>query len=232
VFCQVRILWLAAPVALLFLARIAPPLRKPALVSAAGMTVALVLGSAGADLRLAARQDAAAAPSRGGVVQRMKSAGPAYNRVAAYVTSLNMVAHRPLLGFGFGARTFRDSREGYYASCCGVSWTWAVECDVPHNEILNVLVLTGALGLLAYLGLLQALWRLLWSRCTTVADGSQRGLASAVLAAFVLLAITAQLHDIMYLSAPQVVFFFLAGLATPAAPEPNARTLPPRRGAS
>lgn len=230
VFGQVRIVWLATPAALLFLGKIAPSLRKPALVTAAGIGTALVLGSTGMDLRFVAGRGGAAARSQDGVLERLKSKGPAYNRVAVYATSLNMVAHRPLLGFGFGASTFRMSRDDYYASCCGVSWKWAIECAVPHNEILNVLVLTGSVGLIAYLGLLQALWRLLWSRRTAAVDGFQRALASSVLAAFVLLAITAQLHDIMYLSALQVVFFFLAGLAAPASSWTNERTSKPRRG--
>jgi O-antigen ligase len=228
---QVRIVWLALPAALLYLAAIAPAVRSSALIASGGILAVLALAAAGIDLRWAAREGGATLQPRGSVLERIGEANPVYNRVAVYVTALNMIVHRPVLGFGFGARQFETSRGEYYASCCGVSWEWAAECAVPHNEILNELVLMGAVGLLAYLGLLRALWRLLASRRASAEASSQRALAACVQAVFVLLAITAQLHDVMYLSEVQVLFFFLAGLAVPAACTTDERTSV-RRGAT
>ena len=140
-----------------------------------------------------------------------------------------MIAHRPLVGFGFGAHTFEMSRAPYYASCCGVSPEWAVACVVPHNEVLNVLVLMGAAGLLVCVVLLRELWRQLAAGRAS-ADPLQATLAACVLADFIMLIVTGQLHDVMYLYVAQVVFFFLAGLVAsrvlqpePAAPVPGER---------
>jgi O-antigen ligase len=100
-----------------------------------------------------------------------------------------------------------------------VSPAWAESCAVPHNELLNALVLLGAVGLAVYLGLLRELWRLLSSARAT-SDARAATLAAAAQSCFVLLAITGMFHDLMYQSPVLVPFFFLAGLAAPAkAPE-------------
>lgn len=211
VLSQVRIVWLALPAALFYLAATHAPARRPALVVGVGVLAAVMLAWLGVDLGALAGPEGAAAQRS--VAERLAEAGPAYNRIAVWATGLNMVVHRPLFGFGFGARTFLDARQDYYTSCCGVDWRWAVECHVPHNELLNVLILLGAVGLLVYLGLLRELWRLLSSGRSASADSFLVALAAGVQATFLLLVLVGQLHDVMYFAAVQVVFFFLAGCA-------------------
>ena len=89
-----------------------------------------------------------------------------------------------------------------------------MKCAVPHNEVLNLLVLMGVVGLVVYLGLLRVVWRLLSFARTSAAGRGALALAAALqAAAVVMLVISAQLHDMMYLSVVQVIFFFLVGLA-------------------
>lgn len=216
ILAQTRVVWLAVPAALAYFAAVCPPARRPALAMAAGLVAALVLAAAGVDHRLIASANGAASSPRGTIGERIQQAEPMYHRVAVWGTALNMIGHRPVFGFGFGARTFVASREGYYASCCGVAPEWAIPCAVPHNEALNVLVLLGVAGLVIYVGLLWSLWRLLSAHAAD-SRSLHATLAIGVQVAFVILVFCAQMHDVMYYAALQVLFFFLAGLATPAA---------------
>lgn len=226
---QLRAVWIAVPLALLYFAALCLPARKSAVAVVAGILGAIVLSTAGLDLRLIAGPNGAVLQPSGSVSERIAGTESIYNRVAVWGTALNMIVHRPLFGFGFGARTFQTFRGDYYASCCGVSPEWAIPCAVPHNEVLNVLVLLGAVGLVAYLGLLRELWRLLSAHAADTAP-AHATLAASVQAGLIVLVITALLHDVMYLSAVQVLFFFFAGLATPASPARSAHTASAVRG--
>jgi hypothetical protein len=70
----------------------------------------------------------------------------------------------------------------------------------------------GAVGLLAYLALVRASWQLLSAAARHDGDPLRADLALFIQAAFVVLAISAQVHDIMYVSDAQIVFFFLMGI--------------------
>jgi O-antigen ligase len=216
VLSRVRITWVALPIALLYLAAVDPPARRSAVAVSAALFATIALAFAGLDLHQLALPNGALAQPAAGVAERIADSEPMYNRVAVYATALNMIVHRPLLGFGVGARTFMDSRAPYYASCCGVSWEWAVPCAVPHNEVLNLLVLMGVVGLLAYLLLVSKLWRLLAARRRACPGTPRASLAACAQASFIVLAITAQLHDVMYFFSVQVLFFLVAGLVTQA----------------
>lgn len=211
---QTRVVWIGVPVALIYFAIVCRRVRRPALTMAVAMVAAVALSAVGIDQRVIASTNGAAAQPRGTTSERIGNREPMYHRVAVWGTALNMVAHRPLVGFGFGARTFVSARDPYYASCCGVSAEWAVPCAVPHNEILNLLVLMGATGLFAYGALLFALWQLL---ATEAADSV---IARAAQVGLIVLVLAAQAHDVMYLEAVQVLFFFIAGLAVPVLSTP------------
>jgi O-antigen ligase len=210
---QVRIVWAALPIGLLYLAAVSRPMRRTACLGALGFVVLVGVAAIGLDLSLIAGPNGALRRPGGAVGERLTDDGPVFNRVAVYSTALNMVAHRPLLGFGFGAHTFESERADYYASCCGVPWQSAVECAVPHNELLNQLVLLGAVGLAAYLVLMATLWRTLGG--ADAGGALAAALVAAVQTAFIMLAITAQLHDVMYLVDMQPIFFFFAGVIEP-----------------
>lgn len=225
-FSQLRIVWIALPLALLYLAAVNPPLRRHAAVAAIALVALVALATVGVDLRRFAGPDGAVRQKHGSVADRLIDEEPIFNRVAVYATALNMIVHRPLLGFGFGAHTFQTSREPYYASCCGVSPEWAVPCAVPHNEVLNLLVLVGLVGLVAYIAFIGELWRHLSRRRRAAVDAPTVTAIAAVQAGLVMLIVAAQLHDVMYLPAVQVVFFFFAGLVLPAGTEAEAARQP------
>ncbi len=216
-FSRLRVIWMALPLALLYLAAVNPPIRRQALLAALALLTVIALAALDIDLGRFAEPTGAVVQRGSSVAERMMDGEPIFNRVAVYATALNMIAHRPLLGFGFGAHTFQTARDPYLTSCCGVSPDWAAPCAVPHNEVLNVLVLVGLVGLLAYGALIAELWRHMSQRRRATADAPTATAVAAVQACLVMLILAAQLHDVMYLTAVQVVFFFFAGLVLPAA---------------
>ncbi len=199
VFSKARVVWLAVPAAMMFLSRRCRPIRP--------LAAALIVGLAGQILLLRAFE-------RAGVSERITDIDSLYCRIAAVATAINMIVHKPMVGFGFGLGTFSNNREAYATAWGDVSLqrvTWTAH---PHNEFLNVLVLTGIVGLVIYLVLLWAVWQLLsrqqadaWTR---TAPGSE--LAAFVQAGFVLILIAAQFHDVMYMSYLQTLFFFVLGI--------------------
>lgn len=132
-----------------------------------------------------------------------------------------MIAHKPLFGFGVGLLTFQQYKPGYYASWGAVSSEWAVYPHDPHNDVLNVLVLMGVIGLAAYLLLLWTSWQLLWDNQIRWRWSNPSGaeLATVVQAVFLILIVGGLSHSLMYVSYPQVLLFFLLGMV---AREPDA----------
>jgi len=204
VFSKGRGVWLALPLALGFVALKYPRARRLAVV------VGLALVSEVLLLRT----------SRvGGVSERLSELNPLYNRIAAYVTATNMIVHKPIFGFGFGTSTFRTNKASYQNGWGPFSdeWVsrWVRYPGVPHNEFLHILVLTGVIGLGAYLSLLWAIWRQL-SVCTATRAGGDRlgpGLAVLVQASWIVVLINALFMDVMYLSSTLILFYFLLGIA-------------------
>lgn len=209
---QLRVAWLAVPVALLWLALVCVPIRRLALIVAAGFSLLVALALVGIDLRLLAGSGGALQQRNASVRERLEDAEPTYNRVAVYATALNMIRHRPWLGYGFGGRTFVRERDPFFTSCCGVSPEWAVTCQVPHNEVLNLLVLMGIAGLAAFVAMIVVLWRRLTAVRRSGLDGPIP-LAAAAQAGILVLLVMGQLHDVMYLYTAQTLLFFTAGLA-------------------
>lgn len=74
---------------------------------------------------------------------------------------LDVAAARPLLGYGYGSRILpRVGEQQIPAS--DSDHDWAVQHHA-HNVFINIVVQTGLLGLLCFLGLLYGLWRLLFA---------------------------------------------------------------------
>ncbi len=90
---------------------------------------------------------------------RLMDPVPVYNRIALWGTAANMVAHRPLTGFGFGQRTFREERADYFVRVGDVPPNYAYSLGATHNEYLHILVTTGLLGFVPYVTMLALLWR-------------------------------------------------------------------------
>jgi O-antigen ligase len=198
---KTRAVWIALPAALLV-----PFMRYPRSRLLAALLVA--------DLALQVLLAPAVGLDPWGLRQRLIQPEPVYDRVAVSATASNMIEHRPLFGFGFGMFTFQDDKADYYASWGGISPQWAVYPNSPHNDFLNVLVLMGVFGLLAYVALLLTSWQLLWrtqARWRQINPFAAE-LATFVHAAFLVLLVTGQFHAVMYMSFAQVLFFFLLGI--------------------
>lgn len=81
------------------------------------------------------------------------------NRVALYVTSVNMIIHNALFGIGLGASSFFQAAPEYMISFGWVQANWMIGVGVPHNEFLFVAVSSGIPALVLYL--------FIFGRCAT-----------------------------------------------------------------
>jgi len=204
VFSKGRAVWLAVPLVLGFVSLKYPRARR----------LAVVVG-----LTLLAEVLLLRTNRVGGVSERLSEVNPLYNRIAAYVTATNMIIHKPIFGFGFGMSTFRTNKASYQTGWGPLSNEWVARWvrypGVPHDEFLHVLVLTGAIGLGAYLSLLWVIWRQL-SACTAARAGAAAlapGLVVLVQASLIVVLINALFMDVMYLSSMLILFYFLLGIA-------------------
>ncbi len=90
---------------------------------------------------------------------RLADPVPVYNRVALWGTAVNMVIHRPLAGFGFGERTYREERGPYFVKVGDVPPDYAYSLGATHNEYFNILVMLGLLGFIPFASILVLCWR-------------------------------------------------------------------------
>ena len=93
------------------------------------------------------------------VRSRLMDPVPIYNRIALWGTAANMVIHKPVTGFGFGQRTFREERAGYFVTIGNVPPDYAFSLGATHNEYFNILVMTGLLGFVPFAAVLVMCWR-------------------------------------------------------------------------
>jgi len=90
---------------------------------------------------------------------RLMDPVPIYNRIALWGTAANMVVHKPVTGFGFGQRTYREERSEYLVRIGDVPPDYAYSLGATHNEYLNILVTTGLLGFVPFAAILVMCWR-------------------------------------------------------------------------
>jgi len=204
---KTRSVWLALPIAMLI-----PILRYPRGRLLAAAIVALLA----AQVLLVPRLGL----DFWGLRTRLTQVNQIHDRVAVTATATNMIQHRPLFGFGVGMFTFNADKASYYASWGAVSTKSAVYPNSPHNDLLNVVVMMGVIGLLAYAALLAAIVWLLWRR---PAPGGPRtafaaDLAAAVQAIFLIVIVNGLFHSVMHMAYVQTLLFFLLGMVahTPA----------------
>jgi O-antigen ligase len=215
VFSKARAVWIGIGAALLVAAARCPRLRWPAGAIVIAMLGQIALAFLPSVTPTTTTTTAARSAS---MRERVTEVDSLFNRVAIYVTDVNMIAQRPLFGFGFGLSTFAEHRADHAASCCGVPVRYADDCLVPHNEVVNVLILMGAVGLLAYLVVVWRVWSLL-AAATRSTDSTRAGLALCALTIFVMLVVVGQTHDLMYLGYVNLLFLFMFGMV--AASEPG-----------
>jgi O-antigen ligase len=204
---KTRAVWIALPLALLLLFVRYRRIRLLAGVLTAAVVVQVLLAPAvGVDPL--------------GLEERLTQVQQVYDRVAVSATASNMAEHRPVFGFGFGSQTFQDDKANYYAAWGGVSPQAAAYPNNPHNDFLNVVVLMGVLGLIPFVALLWTSWQLLGSTAVRRQHSNPftSQLARFTQSVFVILIVAGQFHAVMYMSYPQVLFFFLLGIVASGPP--------------
>ena len=148
--------------------------------------------------------------------QRMMNPVPIYNRLAAWAAAVNMSVQNPL-GVGLSRNGFGDAKDAYFVTFGPVSSLWAGEVNVPHNEFLNILALTGVVGLWLYLTVLVRMYKLLldiWRRPALPLP--VRTLALYAAAALVGVAVNGFFVDISKFNYLYTMLFSLAGVASVA----------------
>lgn len=88
--------------------------------------------------------------SSASVMERLTELSPIYNRLALYVTSVNMGLQNLLFGIGFGVRAFANAAPDYMISFGGVQANWMIGVAVPHNEFLHIWVTCGLPALVIF----------------------------------------------------------------------------------
>lgn len=194
-----RAVWLSVPLVFVLIFAKVPRLRK---LIGIGAVIGVVAG-----LLLV---PVIANPSDLG--RRLGSSEEYYNRMALWGTALNMIAHGPLVGYGFGAHTFLHHKPDFYMPLAGVSAVWAAWPSVPHNELLHSAVLAGVFGVAGCVLLYASLWRSLGSAGRAATPGARRDLAPFVQAGLLAMIVNALFLDMMFLPYVLLLCFFLAGL--------------------
>ncbi|MEQ8234323.1 MAG: O-antigen ligase family protein, partial [Gammaproteobacteria bacterium] len=145
--------------------------------------------------------------------QRIVELSPIYNRLTAYATALNALAHHPFYGMGFTDLAFQYAKDRYISDAGPISSFWVLNVGVPHNEFLFIALLTGVPGLTLYLLALGHVHGAL-ARLRRAAGGALAGrlalYADAVVIVFV---VNALLIDFGLLNYFTIMMYFLAGTA-------------------
>jgi O-antigen ligase len=137
-----------------------------------------------------------------------------FNRIALYATAANVFVHNPFVGVGFGADSFVQNRAAYFASFGPVTAQWAADVGPPHNELLNILLMTGLAGGIPYVLLWVAALKLTRRFEASVSGAASFGeeLAVYVRAAAVIVLVNALFADVIFFTYLLTLFFFLLGV--------------------
>ena len=197
---ETRAAWLACAVAVVLLVRFLPDdqqLRRRWVtlgVVCAGVTGVLALTHA--QVHLAQRALSIVDP------QHLSLQG----RLFVWKSVLPLIAHRPILGWGFSALAAQHpgaATPAYFR----IFGDYVV--DAEHNELLHITFAAGLLGLAAYLWIWGGVFRSAWTQISTSsADGQLRlGVAISMVTYFI------WLHTGWGMVGPANVFWVLAGAA-------------------
>lgn len=157
--------------------------------------------------------------------QRLTELTPIYNRLALWSTAANMIAHNPVLGVGFGYRTFNDRKREYLVSFGPAALgKYALEPGVPHNEFLHVFAMMGVFGFASYIMVYLSALRLTrrWARAPSATGGLRPRLAiylQGMLAIFVVGGMFSEMWTFRYLL---TLIFFMLGILASSPPQADA----------
>lgn len=146
VLAKTRVIWLGVAVGLAVAAWYEPRLRRHLI--AAGLVATLGLMAAWPLLEKTEF-----------IRGRVLDMTPIYTRVVTTATTLNMFAHSPLFGYGFGRYTYDSEKWAYVTGIGSLPSYFAYPTGVPHNEYMHVLVLLGLVGFVPYIAILVLAWR-------------------------------------------------------------------------
>lgn len=144
---------------------------------------------------------------------RLAEVSPIYNRLTAYATSLNALAHHPFFGMGFTDLAFERAKAGYISDAGPISAYWVTNVGVPHNEFLYIALLTGLPGLGLYLVALAHMHAALTRIRRRASEPVARMFALYANAVILVYAVNAMLIDFGLLNYFTTMLYFLVGTA-------------------
>ena len=151
----------------------------------------------------------------GSFVERVTDLRTMAGRMATWATALNMIAHNPMFGVGFGVDSFALHKPEYLTGVGSLTQQYAVYLGVPHNEYLHVAVLLGLPGLILFLCIVVGMIRLMFRiHMDTENSSVRRRLAVYVGATIIGLLFNSTFSDTYLQDYFWMLTYFLAGLAT------------------
>lgn len=134
-------------------------------------------------------------------------------RLATWATAVNMIAHNPLFGIGFGADSFLLNKTDYITGVGDLTQQHAVYLTTTHNEYLNVAVLLGIPGLVLFLYITVGLVRMMLRIHAAEAGSSvRRRFGLYVAATFIGIMFSSLLSNTFRQEYIWLLNYFLAGL--------------------
>ncbi len=157
-------------------------------------------------------------------VERGTHLDPIYSRLISTTTALRMWASSPVMGFGFGRYVYYWNSRAFLSSFGSISAGHGHAVDVPHNEFLHILVLTGGIGFLCYLGIFHGAWRAVRAGRRAREPGT-RCAALGLGAAMAVYVVIGLFTDLLFMIFLTTLFYFLlgalGGLLDSEAPRPR-----------
>ena len=148
-----------------------------------------------------------------GLVERLTNLNTLGGRLAVWATAINMFAHNPIFGVGFGADSFLLNKPTYITGIGSLPQQAAVYLAVPHNEYLHQAILLGITGLALFVMILRQALKLLFAIESDRNSGqSRQKLALYVASILIGLMFNSLFSDTFIQDYFWMLAFFLAGL--------------------
>ncbi|CAN5303366.1 hypothetical protein BH11PSE10_BH11PSE10_06040 [soil metagenome] len=148
-----------------------------------------------------------------GFEERVYDIAPIYNRIAGLGAATNMMLQNPLTGVGWTRYAFGASRGEYAIDVGDISGAWIRELTVPHNEFINVGVMTGVIGFVLYLRIFSGMFGTLRASWADPANAPfTRAMAGYVGAMWLAWCVNASFADFGNFGYANTIIYFCAGV--------------------
>lgn len=97
---------------------------------------------------------------------RIKDVKPLYSRAVTQATTLNMIKHRPILGFGVD--NFMTAKKDYLVPYKDIAYSYGRGVSTPHNSYMRIMVEGGIVAFLPFFGMITLMLATsirAWRRC-------------------------------------------------------------------